>query len=91
MAGSVAGLNRKCLDRIGMDLIADYQKTKKCPKCENTYFTLDIQWMEEYTKTIFTCDECRWSFVSYTSHANAPGPSSSCQSTTSGQPTQSGS
>jgi len=69
-----------------MDLIEQFWKTRECPKCANSYFTLDVNWMDTYIKTVYTCDSCRWSFIamtSCTSAANVRAPSSPNRSTVS--------
>lgn len=74
------------------DLLDKFQKTHACPKCANSYFTLNVNWMSTYVKTVYTCESCNWSFIkmaSCTSPASAPAPSLPSQSVVSGQPAQS--
>jgi len=75
-----------------MDLLEKFQKTRECPKCEDSYFSMNIHWMDTYMKTVYTCDSCNWSFVvmsNCTSPSNAPDPSSPSPSKVSVQPVQS--
>jgi predicted CxxxxCH...CXXCH cytochrome family protein len=61
-----------------VDLVEQFQKTHECPKCANSYFTLNVNWLDTYVKTIYTCDSCHWSFIrmsSCTSPANVQSPS----------------
>ena len=74
------------------DLVDKFEKTHACPKCANSYFTLNVHWMDTYVKTVYTCESCNWSFIrmaSCTSPSNARGPSSSNQSKASVPQTQS--
>ena len=76
-----------------MDLIEQFWKTRECPKCTSTYFSLEVNWMSAYVKTVYTCEGCTWSFVamsSCTSPASAPAPSSPSRSVVSERQTQSG-
>lgn len=63
---------------------------QECVKCKNSYFTLDISWMNTYVETKYTCESCNWSFVvsNCTSTASAPDLSCSNQSATSVQQVQ---
>jgi len=75
-----------------MDLIEQFWKTRECPKCANSYFTLDVNWMETYVKTAYTCDRCNWSFISMTSctsPSSVQAPSLPSRSVASVQPVQS--
>jgi hypothetical protein len=56
-----------------------------CPKCNDSYFTLEISWLDTLVKTKYTCENCNWSVVtsSCTSSASAPDLSCSNQSVTS--------
>ena len=61
------------------DPVDKFQKTHACPKCANSYFTLNVNWMSTYVQTVYTCEGCNWSFIrmaSCTSPSNAPSPSS---------------
>ena len=74
------------------DQLNTFLKTRECPKCANSYFTLEVNWMDKYVKTIYTCDGCNWSCVamsSCTSPANAQAPSSPNRSGVSELQTQS--
>lgn len=74
------------------ELVEQFQKTRECPKCANTYFSLEVNWMNTYVKTTYTCDSCNWGFVlmtSCTSDASAPAPSSPNRSVASVPQTQS--
>jgi len=60
------------------DQLDKFQKTRACPKCANSYFTLDVNWMSTYIKTVYTCDTCNWSCIKMancTSPANVRDPS----------------
>ena len=73
------------------ELVEQFQKTHECPKCTNSYFGMNIQWMDTYVKTVYTCDNCNWSFIlmsNCTSPANVQGLSSSNPSAASAPPTQ---
>ena len=77
---------------VKMDLVDQFQKTHVCPKCANSYFTLNVNWMSTYVKTVYTCESCNWSFIkmsSCTSPSNAPAPSSPNRLKVSELPTQS--
>lgn len=65
------------------------QPVKECPKCENSYFTLEIRWMDTYVITQYTCESCNWKILksNYTSPSNAQAPSCSNQSVVSAQQT----
>ena len=65
------------------------QPVKECPKCENSYFTLDISWMDERVDVTYTCDSCNWSTIktNYTSPSIAQALSCSNQSVVSAQQT----
>ena len=74
------------------ELVEQFQKTRECPKCANSYFTLEVNWMDTYVKTTYTCDNCNWSFIlmsNCTSPANVQDLSSSNQSAASAPQTQS--
>jgi transposase-like protein len=74
------------------ELLKQFEKSRQCPKCTNSYFTIEFNWMEKYTKSVYTCDSCNWSFVlmsNCTSPANVRDLSLSNQSTTSAPQTQS--
>lgn len=73
------------------DELEKFQTSHECPKCANSYFNMNIQWMDTYTKTVYTCDSCNWSCVamsSCTSPASAPAPSFPNQSIACAQPVQ---
>lgn len=72
------------------DAVDKFEKTHACPKCENSYFTLNVHWLDTHVKTVYTCEGCNWSFYrmsSCTSPASARGPSSSNRLTVSEQHT----
>jgi ribosomal protein L37AE/L43A len=74
------------------ELLEKFEKTHACPKCENSYFTLNVNWMSTYIKTVYTCESCNWSFIkmsSCTSPSNVQDLSLSNRSTTSVPQTQS--
>ena len=74
------------------ELLKKFEKTRECPKCTNTYFSIEFNWMDTYTKSVYTCDSCNWSFVlmsNCTLPANVQDLSSSNQSAVSAQPIQS--
>lgn len=73
------------------DEIKTFEKTRACPKCVNSYFTLEVNWMNTYVKTVYICDSCSWSFIKMsncTSPASSQGLSLQGQSITSEQKTQ---
>jgi hypothetical protein len=73
------------------DQIKTFEKTHACPKCANSYFTLDVHWMNSYIKTVYICDLCNWSFTKLsncTSPASSQDPSLQGQSATSEQKNQ---
>ena len=73
------------------DMLDTFQKTHACPKCANSYFTLNVHWMDKYVKTVYTCESCNWSFIrmaSCTSPSSVPVPSSPNQSVVSEPQTQ---
>ena len=75
-----------------MDLIEHFWKTRECPKCTTSYFSLEVNWMSTYVKTAYICEGCKWSFItmsSCTSPSSAPAPSSPDRSVASVLPTQS--
>ena len=60
------------------DLVEKFEKTHACPKCANSYFTLNVHWLDTHVKTVYTCEGCNWSFYrmsSCTSPASARAPS----------------
>lgn len=74
------------------DQVDKFQKTHACPKCANSYFTLNVNWMSTYVQTVYTCEGCNWSFIrmaSCTSPSSVQAPSSSSQSVVSARPAQS--
>ena len=74
------------------ELVEQFQKTRECPKCKNSEFTIEFNWLDSYTRSLYTCDSCNWSFVlmsNCTSPANVQDLSSSNQSVTSAPQTQS--
>lgn len=74
------------------ELVEQFQKTRECPKCKNSLFTIEFNWLDTHTRSVYTCDSCNWSFVltsNCTSPANVQDPSSSNQSEASVQQTQS--
>ena len=74
------------------ELIEKFQKTRECPKCQNSYFAIELNWLNTHTKSVYTCDSCNWSFVlisNCTSPANVRDLSSSNQSAVSAPPAQS--
>lgn len=74
------------------DLINKFEKTHTCPKCANSYFTLNVNWLDTHVKTVYTCESCNWSFYrmsSCTSPSSAPAPSLPSQSVVFAQPARS--
>jgi hypothetical protein len=74
------------------ELLEKFEKTHACPKCANSYFTLNVNWMNTYIQTVYTCESCNWSFIrmsNCTSPSNAQGLSLSNQSAASVPQTQS--
>jgi hypothetical protein len=74
------------------DVLANFMKSRECPKCANSYFSLEVSWMDKYIQTVYTCDRCNWSCIamsSCTSPANVQAPSSPSRSGVSELQTQS--
>lgn len=60
---------------------------QECVKCKNSYFTLEISWMNTHVETKYICESCNWSFVvsNCTSTASAQDLSCSNRSAASAQ------
>jgi transposase-like protein len=72
-----------------MNLVDQFQKTRVCPKCQNRYFNIEINWMNSFVKSVYTCDSCAWSFTTNcTSPASSPGLSSQYPSKVCERPVQ---
>ena len=65
--------------------------SRECPKCTNSYFTLEISWLEKSVNTVYTCESCNWKFTvsNCTLPAKSPGLSCSSQLAVSEQQSQS--
>lgn len=66
------------------------KKVTECPKCKNSYFTLEINWIGTAVQTRHICESCNWSMVTSncTSDANVQAPFCSNQSAASAQQCQ---
>jgi|APCry1669189070_1035195.scaffolds.fasta_scaffold18507_2 hypothetical protein len=54
---------------------------QECVRCKNSYFTLEITWLDMRVDTKYICESCNLTFVvsNCTSTASAPDPSYSNQ------------
>ena len=52
--------------------------SQECPKCNNSYFTLEISWLGTHVKTKYICESCNWSFVTSNCTSTSSAPDLSC-------------